>query len=52
MIPYIFHVFTKSVGFICGLRAAELMEFPQSSGADPKPSLDRQSDVKRSIRSP
>ena len=39
MIPYIVHVFTNGVGFICGLRAADLMELPQSSGADPKTSL-------------
>jgi len=39
MIPYIVHVFTNGVGFICGLRAADLMELPQSSGAVPKTSL-------------
>ena len=39
MIPYIVHVFTNGVGFISGLRTVDLMELPQSSGADPKTSL-------------
>ena len=39
MIPYIVYVFTNGVGFICGLGPADLMELPQSSGADRKTSL-------------
>jgi hypothetical protein len=39
MTSYIVHVFANGVGFICGLKAADLMELPQISAADTKTSL-------------
>jgi hypothetical protein len=50
MTPYIVHVFTNGLRFICGMKAAE-DEAPAEQWSRPKDVADRQSDVKGSIRS-